>query len=174
MNSTTSSMTFRLIGDIIPAKNNESEANKMQEHQKQNGLNVEGSVEKMGKEIIAGCACIYFSNLTPEEMDRYKTYAPDALSLYNEDNEVIFTLDIDNGPGNITLEKAVLSCTKSADGKATVTILIDPEEEDKLGLIREKIGRGLLLMNDLEEQLVENVGKLNERQDIIDTMFKQL
>ena len=128
----------------------------------------------MGKVIIAGCACIYFSSLTPEEVDRYKTYAPDALTLYDEDNEVIFTLDIDNSPGNITLEKAVLSRSKSTDGKATITILIDPEKEDKPGLIREKIGLALLLLEDLEEQLLENIGKLKGRQDKMDAMIINL
>lgn len=146
----------------------------MQDQLKKNVLNVEGAVEKMSKVIIAGCACIYFSNLTPEDVDRYKTYAPEALTLYDEDDEVVFTLDIDNGPGSITLEKAVLSRSKSANGKATVTILIDPEKEDKLGLIRETIGSALLLLEDLEEQLLEKAGKLKERQDKMDAMISYL
>ncbi len=144
----------------------------MQEQIEKKVLDMEGV--KMSKVIIAGCACIYFSNLTPEDMDQYKTYAPEALTMYDEDDEAVFSLDIDDGPGSITLEKAVLSRSKSADGKATVTMLIDPECEDKLRLIQEKIGPAILQLEDLEEQLLENVGKLKERQDKANAMISYL
>lgn len=128
----------------------------------------------MSKVIIAGCACVYFSNLTPEDVDRFKTFAPEALTMYDEDDEAVFSLDIDDGPGCITLEKAVLSRSKSADGRATVTMLIDPEKEDKLGLIREKIGSALLRLEEMEMCLLEKADKLKERQDKVDVMIRQL
>lgn len=144
----------------------------MQEQFEQKSLNEEGVT--MSKVIIAGCACVYFSNLTPEDVDRFKTFAPEALTMYDEDDEAVFSLDIDDGPGRITPEKAVLSRSKSADGKATVTMLIDPECEDKLRLIQEKIGPAILQLEDLEEQLLENVGKLKERQDKVNVMMSFL
>ena len=112
---------------------------------------------EMTKALVAGCACVVFSVLTPEENDRFKQYQPEALKLIDENNpEDVFTLDIDDGPGHVEETEAVYSRTKSADGKATITILLDPDEENKLGLAQKKIGRMLVKLQKLEEKLLES------------------
>ncbi len=117
----------------------------------------------MAKALVVGCACVIFSELTPEEIDRFKQYKPEALKLVDEENpEDIFTLDIDDTPGHIEETEAVYSRTKSANGKATITILLDPEEENKLELAQKKIGRMLLKLQKLEKKLAECVDAVAE------------
>lgn len=119
--------------------------------------------KEMTKALVAGCACVVFSVLTPEEIDRFKQYQPEALKLIDEKNpEDVFTLDIDDGPGHLGETEAVYSRAKSANGNATITILLDPEEENKLEMVQEKIGRKLIKLQKLEEKLTECVDDIAE------------
>jgi len=127
----------------------------------------EAEENKKMKVIIAGCACVVFSELTPEEIERFKRYRPDALTMCDESNpENTFTMDIDDGPGKLEDSTAVFSRTKSAEGKATITVLLDPEEEDKLSMVRENLGLGLIRLRELEAAL------LNRRDELADAEKK--
>ena len=53
--------------------------------------------------------------------------------------------------------EAVYSRTKSADGKATITLLLNPDTENKLELAQEKIGPILVKLQKLEAKLLESV-----------------
>ena len=128
----------------------------------------------MPKAVIMGAACVIFSSLTPEEVDRFKAYRPESLILMDEDGEEIFTLDIDNGPGNLSNEKAVLSRAKSAEGKATITILLNPEAEDKLDLVMKNLGPAMLRLETLENQLLGMTGDLEATETRIKSMFAQM
>ncbi len=126
----------------------------------------------MAKAMLVGCACVVFSELTPEEINRFKMYQPEALKLVDEDNpEDVFTLDIDDGPGHVEETGAVYSRTKSANGKATITILLDPEEENKLELAQKKIGRMLVKLQKLEEKLSERVDVVAEVENKANAMI---
>ena len=128
--------------------------------------------KEMTKALVAGCACVVFSVLTPEEIDRFKQYQPEALKLIDENNpEDVFTLDIDDGPGHVEETEAVYSRTKSADGKATITILLDPDEENKLGLAQKKIGRMLVKLQKLEEKLLESTEVVAELERNANTLI---
>ncbi len=139
-----------------------------------NQNNKQERMNAIPKAVIMGAACVIFSSLTPEEVDRFKAYRPESLILVDEEREEIFTLDIDDGPGNLSNEKAVLSRAKSAEGKATITIVLDPEAEDKLDLVKKKLGPAMLRLEALENQLLGMTGDLEETETRIKSMFSQL
>ena len=112
--------------------------------------------------LIAGCACIIRSKLTPEEIEKFSIYHPEALKMADEDGNVIFTLDVDEGPGCMTREGAVFSRATTSDGKATITILIDPECEDRKGKVLEAVGPGFSLLDELEEHLLAMLPELEK------------
>ena len=126
----------------------------------------------MTKAIVAGCACVIISELSPEEIERFKTYQPEALQLCDENNpENIFTLDIDEGPGCLEETKAVYSRTKSAEGKATITLLLEPDEEKKLELVQKLVGRMLVKLQALEEKLLEHVEEIAKTEKKINSLI---
>ncbi len=46
--------------------------------------------------LVAGCACIIFSRLTPEEIRQFKTYHPEALVMEDDiTGEPVFAVDLD-------------------------------------------------------------------------------
>ena len=104
--------------------------------------------------LIVGCACVVQSRLTPEQIERFNIYNPEALKIRNENGETIFTLDIGEGGGHIEKDSAAYSKATTADGKATITILTDPDCDDRKQLVMESIGSGILLLDQLEEKLV--------------------
>ena len=94
---------------------------------------------------VAGAAAIITSGL--------KKYRPEALTLYDEDDEPIYAIDYDEGPGSINRNGAVFGAATNADGYATITVVLDPAEEDKKQLVIDKLGAALLKLNELETGL---------------------
>ena len=135
--------------------------------------NMEGM--KMTKAVLAGCALVIFSELTPDEIDRFKLYQPEALKATDEnDPEDVFMLDIEDGPGHLEDTEAVYSRTKSADGKATITILLDPEAENKLELVQKNVGRALVKLQKLEEKLLEGIDGVIEREKKVNSLISPI
>jgi len=118
------------------------------------------------KAVVVGCACVVFSDLTPEQIESFKSYQPHALTMSDENSlEEIFSLDIDDGPGHLEDDGAVYSRTKSAEGKATMTILVDPEHEDKLTVVQNELGRALLKLQKMEQMLLGKLDSLAETEE---------
>ena len=118
------------------------------------------------KAVVVGCACVVFSDLTPEQIESFKSYQPHALTMSDENSlEEIFSLDIDDGPGHLEDDGAVYSRTKSAEGKATMTILVDPEHEDKLTVVQNELGSALLKLQKMEQMLLGKLDSLAETEE---------
>ena len=119
----------------------------------------------MEKAVVMGCACVVVSSLTPEQIESAKRYAPEVLNLTDETGEEVYSLDIEKGqPGRVDDDEAVYSECKTADGKATITILIDPEGEDKARMVQEQLGASLLKLHRLEEQILERMDGIIEKE----------
>ena len=119
----------------------------------------------MEKAVVMGCACVVVSSLTPEQIESAKRYAPEVLKLTNETGEEMYSLDIEKGqPGRVDDDEAVYSECKTADGMATITILIDPEGEDKARMVQEQLGASLLKLHRLEEQILERMDGITENE----------
>ena len=111
---------------------------------------------------IAGSSCIVTSDISLETLKTIKKYRPKALNLYEgegKEKELVFSIDLsEKTGGNMNKYGATFGPHASADGKATLTLLIDPEETEPLKAVTEKIGPAMLLLNKLEATLgaVEN------------------
>lgn len=112
--------------------------------------------------VVMGCACVVTSRLTVEQIENFKYYMPEMLTMVDEDGKPVFTVDIGDEPGCLEENKAVYSNTKTPDGKATITILIDPDEEDKPGVIRKYFGVALLRLEEFEQRMLSNLDDLSE------------
>lgn len=127
------------------------------------------------KSIIAGSACVIISELGPDEIERFRRFRPDALRMTDEnDPENEFSIDLEEGPGRLEKTGAVFCQTKSPDGKATITILLDPSEEDKLGIVRNQLGPAMILLQALEEKLIESTEQVKELEKKANDMFTLL
>ena len=125
--------------------------------------------------LLMGCACVVKSRLTPGEIEKFCIYNPEALVMKNDQGEEIFRIDLDDEtPGCITREAAVFSKVTTEEGKATITVLIDPECEDKKKAIMESVGPGLRLLEVLEQQLVAKLPGLADEEKKAWELFTQL
>ena len=124
----------------------------------------------MAKAIVVGCACVVFSELTPEEIKRCKLYRPDLLTLEGES----FSVDIDVGPGHLCEEDALFSTTSSSEGKATITILLDPEKENKMELVQEQLCASLMKLEQVEQQVLSSRDQLAEEEKRVQAMITML
>ena len=113
---------------------------------------------------VMGCACVITSGFTAEEIANFRNYLPDALCLKDEKDHDIFRigLDDDGNPGSIHQDHILFCKEKVPEGKATVTLIVDPSIEDKVGLIRERMGLALIRLESLEKQMRENMSRMQE------------
>lgn len=126
----------------------------------------------MAKAVVVGCVCVVISDLTPEQIESYKNYQPYLLTMSDENSlQDAFTLDMDDGPGHLDDSGAVFSRTKSADGKATITILVDPAEEDKMAMARNMLGSAMLKLQTMEQMLLGKLDSLADTERRVKDMF---
>lgn len=117
----------------------------------------------MAKVIIAGNACVLLSALMLDEIKELRQNHPEALFLKDGMGKTILTIDLDqDSAGHVAEDQVVFGPTTSREGKATITLLIDPEEEDIVGMIREKIGDSLMKLTELENRITGSPGKQAE------------
>ena len=112
--------------------------------------------------VVMGCACVITSRLTVEQIENFKRYMPETLIMVDEEGKAVFTVDIGDAAGSLEENKAVYSNTKAPDGKATITIVIDPDAEDKPGLIKKHFGAALLRLEEIEQVMLSNMDDLND------------
>lgn len=124
------------------------------------------------KAIVVGSSCVVQSDLTPEQIKQVKRMHPEALVMYDENDEMIFRLDIDETiPGNINQNGACFGNATSSDGKATITVVIDPTEEHPEEIVYNKLGAALLRLKDMEAQLKDLLPDIENEENEIKSMI---
>lgn len=122
--------------------------------------------------IVVGSSCVIKSTLTPADIKRIKKFHPEALVMEDEDGDPVFAIDIDEtGPGSINENGACFGNAVSTDGKATITVVIEPTVENPIDLVYERLGRALLCLKDMEEQLAETIPDLETEEREIRSMI---
>ena len=119
------------------------------------------------KVLVAGCACVIFSALTPDEIRRLQRLHPEAMKLVDEGTkETLFRIEMteEGQPGDIEDQFARFSSTMDAKGKATITIVLDPGAEDKPGLVRDKLSKTIQNLIRTENQALKALPKLEEEE----------
>lgn len=126
--------------------------------------------------IVVGSACVVKSTMTPEEIKQLKKLHPETLVMYDEETkEPVFALDIDeDAPGSINMNGACFGKATSEDGKATITVVLDPSAEDPMDLVYEKIGKALANLDEMETQIAEVLPSLQEEDRRIRGMISRM
>ena len=109
------------------------------------------------KAVINGSSCVVTSRFTRTQLEMMLNMFPEEMCIVNEYGEMEFCIDLDeNEPGFLSDECACFGQAVSSDGLATITILIDPAIDDKKKHVYESLGRSLMLLSRLEDQLEES------------------
>lgn len=125
--------------------------------------------------IVVGSSCVVKSTLTPADIKRIKKFHPEALVMEDEDGEPVFAIDIDETmPGSINNNGACFGSATSTDGKATVTVVLDPTSENTEELVFERLGRALMYLKDMEQQLSEVLPDLDTEEREIRSMITRI
>lgn len=135
---------------------------------------VDTEMKNGSKAVVMGCACVIFSSLTPDEIKRFKAFHPEALQMKDEDDGTVFSIDIENGAGSLLPEGATFSNVTSADGKATITVLLDPDIEDPMDAVKDRLGKPLMNLIEMEEHLLKMLPDLKEEEQKIEAQFMRL
>ena len=125
--------------------------------------------------VVMASACIIKSTLTPEEIKNMKKLRPEMLAMVDENGDPVFAIDIDEDmPGSMTDYGACFGNATSEDGKATITMVIDPAAEDPVKLIEDKFGHALLMLDEMECAIAEELPNLREEERRIHSMITRL
>ena len=95
--------------------------------------------------------------------------------MEDENGDPVFAIDIDEEmPGSINNTGACFGNATSGDGKATITIVLDPAAENTEDLVYDRLGRALMYLKDMEEQLAEALPELDTEEREIRSMITRM
>ena len=120
------------------------------------------------KALVVGCACIIFSEFTPDELWDFQRYMPEVMSQRDEHGDPVFAISVDEkSPGSLNEYGAVFSTKTNRQGHATITIVIDPECEDTEKLVRDSLGSSILRLMRMEQYLLKKQSELDEKKSLL-------
>ena len=129
-------------------------------------------IDNAAKVVVTGSAAVVTSDVKLDDWKRIAKMQPEALALVDdESDEVLFRVVVSEGPGSINENGVCFGTAVNGEGKATVTILIRPEVEDKVQLVKDEIGRALLDLNALEAEVPDILKEIDEMEKQIDDNF---
>lgn len=125
--------------------------------------------------FIMGSSCVIKSRLSPEQIGLVKKYHPEKLCLYNEEGEALFKIDVDGtSPGSINKNGACFGNATTPEGKATITIVLDPAVEDTVELVRDKLGYALTCLKTMESKILEVIPEIEQEEAEIRSMIVKI
>ena len=125
--------------------------------------------------IVVGSSCVVKSSLTPADIKRIKKFHPEALVMDDEDGVPVFAIDIDeNMPGSMNENGACFGNATSTDGKATITVLLDPAAGDTTELVYNRLGRALMYLKEMEEHIAQVLPDLDTEEREIRSMIVRM
>ena len=122
-------------------------------------------MEEKVKVCIMGCAAVIVSSVKLEDWQLVEKYAPEMLKIVDEDGNTVFTVRTDSGPGRCIKEEVVWGEAAEPDGKATVTLLIDSDIDDKREAVMETCGSALLDLMEIEKEMPNFLKEIREKQE---------
>jgi len=125
--------------------------------------------------VVVGSACVIKSTLTPDQIKQIKKLHPEWLTMVDDNGEPVFAMDIDETlPGSLNEYGAVFGNSTSSDGKATITVVIDPEAEDPAQVVEETLGGALLSLDEMETALAEELPNLQAEVEKVKSMITRM
>ena len=123
-------------------------------------------MDNAAKIVLTGDACIIKSGVKLDDWKKVLKFEPE-FGLYNEDNEPVFMVDIDENMGSLNSNGAVFSTRPDHEGYAVITTVIDPGVDDKEQTVIDKLGTAILRLNELEAKVPEKIEAANHKEQEI-------
>lgn len=122
-------------------------------------------IDNAAKVIVNGTAAVLTSDVKLEDWKRVQKLDPEALTLVDEEtDEVLFKVSVGQGPGSVNEYGVMFGNVTNPEGKATVTVLIDSEAENREELVRETVGSAILDLNQLEKEMPEILKEIEAKE----------
>lgn len=121
---------------------------------------------------LSGASAVLVSDVALDDWKRVEKYAPEALKIVDEDSgETLFKVMTGPGTGSANEYGVCFSSYTNEGGKATVTILLDDELEDRLQAVKDVVGQALLDLNEIEKDVPQLLGDIAEKEAEIDKLI---
>ncbi len=108
---------------------------------------------------VSGSAMIVESGYKLEDIKKLEKYRPEALKLYEGEGAnkkmVYKVFTGKGGAGAINENGATFGVNTTADGRATITVIIPDGVDDPKAWVEENVGVGILRLNKVEEQYAQ-------------------
>lgn len=122
---------------------------------------------------IAGSAAVVRSGYKLDQWKRALKFEPE-LAIYDDNDEKVFAAFVEDGPGSLTSDGVVFSSVPDQNGYAVATLILDPTEEDKETMVKDKIGLGLINLKQMEKSLEEVITAAEQYEQEINEMVKTI
>lgn len=131
-------------------------------------------MENTAKLYILGCAAVVISGVKLEDWKTVEKYEPNALKIVGEDGNPVFKVMTSEGSGSITRYGVVFGEAVNDDGMATVTVLIEPEIENKYEAVMDIAGSALHDLITIEKEIPKVLEEIRTMKEEIDTHVVQM
>ncbi len=128
-------------------------------------------MENTAKIYVMGGAAVLVSGVKLEDWKRVEKYTPDALTIFNEEDEPIFKIKTGTGGGSINQYGIVWGSYLGDEGQATVTVLLDDEITDKKQAVSEIMGSALLDLMTIESMIPKLLEDIHQKETEIDAQI---
>jgi len=121
---------------------------------------------------ISGASAILVSDVTLEDWERVQKYAPEALKIVDEDGNAVFKVKTSEGAGSVNEYGVVFGTYMNDGGKATVTVLLGENVDDKKAAVKDIMGSALIDLNSIEKELPTILKDIDEKEAEIDKLIE--
>ena len=120
---------------------------------------------------LTGAAAVLVSDVALEDWKRVEKYAPEMLKIVDDDGDVLFKVATCCCTGSINKNGVCFGSYTNEGGKATVTILLDDEVEDRLQAVKDVAGQALLDLNAIEKEIPNVLNEIKDKEAEIDQLI---
>ena len=120
---------------------------------------------------ISGASAVLVSDVKLEDWERVEKYAPEMMKIVDEDGNATFKVMTCCGGGSINEYGVCFGTYTNDGGKATVTVLLDEDVEDKLQAVKDIMGSALLELNGIEKEIPNVLKDIAEKEAEIEKLI---
>lgn len=116
----------------------------------------------MAKIQVIGDACVITSTATMEGIKKLEKHCPDALKIYDENDNVVFKVSSTTGEGSVSKYGISFNSTSRTEGGfATVTLNIADVDGDIKDYIADKYGIAITRLTELEDSMDDAISEVD-------------
>lgn len=131
-------------------------------------------MENTARIHMMGGAAIVVSSIKLEDWKLAEKYAPEALTITDDDGDPAFRVMTGAGAGSISKYGVVWGAYRSEEGNATVTVLLDEDLDDPKAAVMEIAGSALLDLIEMEQTLPDVLSSVREKMQKIESCITRI